>query len=114
MARAVRAFLFASATAATFRPQRFSVAAAHRLRRSVRRESKRTEERAPWMSSTRRYRSPGMLMPGSFGRRNAILEQQAVDLVALPGAVAHRHLPHAVHLLGVLLLDRLHAHKPHA
>ena len=67
-AHAVRAFLFASATAAMFLPRRCSVANAQRLRRSVRCGAYRNEARAPCISSVRRCRSPRLLMPSSFAR----------------------------------------------
>ena len=46
-------------------------------------------------------------------RLDAVLQQEPRDLVALPGAVAHRHLPRSVQLLDVSLRHRLHPHEPH-
>ncbi len=53
-AHAVRAFLFANATAARLPPRRCSTPTAHRLRRSWCRLARCSAGRTPWISSVRR------------------------------------------------------------
>ena len=57
-----RAFLAAIATHARLKPQRAMRAAAQQLSRSVRRDKVINAERAPRISSVRRYTSPRLVM----------------------------------------------------
>ena len=62
-----RAVLFASATAALFLPRRATNPCSHTLKGSVRPSMRLTTARAPWISCVRKYLSPRLLMPRSWG-----------------------------------------------
>ena len=86
-AQMMRAFLAAIATHARLKPRRAMSAAAQRLKRSVRRASVISAERAPWINRVRRYTSPRLVMRPRM--TDAELGEQAAHLINQAAARLH-------------------------